>query len=85
MGDHNHFWAVSHISSYTYDTSTVALGNRVPHVPFFFGFFFGGGGFHDKTQPHKRKPSIFLSFLSLFFGREKAAGTPFKLIFFFIC
>lgn len=55
MGDHNHCWAVTHISSYTYDTSTVALSNSVPHVPIFLGV---GWAFHDKIQPYKRKPSI---------------------------
>lgn len=77
LGGCTHFLAMIHIPCYTYDTSTVTLGSRTPHLP--NGAFCSHSGplWKDPTKdgPRARPSFIFQAFCHW----EKAAGTSVKL------
>lgn len=76
MGDRNHFWAVTHISGYTYDTSTVALGKRVPLT---VGGCRGGASMLRANQTRESRASLSIVCI-LIYATVKALFFFFSLV-----
>lgn len=62
---HTHFLAMIHIPCYMYDTSTVTLGSRTPHLP--NGAFCSHSGLLWKDPTKDEDPERFVSLFFSFF------------------